>query len=119
MVIRFVGVVRTLERILEVWECLVELYDTHYGKVFPLPDKEVVKQLMGLLSYVKDVQVHSQTRKYPVSCTTLLMMLDLDHKHLHEHASIEIKGSVSESFSICPLVQKTRSVLLPSIDKRY
>ena len=117
--IRFVGVVRTLERILEVWDCLDELYITHFGRVFPLPERSVIQQLVGLFNYVKDIQVHSQSRANPVSCTTLLKMLDLDRKHLHQNASIDLEHSVVESFAVHPIVKTTREVLRSAIDKRF
>lgn len=118
--IRFIGVMVTLQRLVDVWECLIELYETHFGEQIPLPDRDVIEQLCGLFSYVKDVQVNAQCREYPISCFTLLQMLELDKDHLCENSSIGLKdGIMVESNDLAPLVKTTRKVLREAIDKRF
>jgi hypothetical protein len=117
--IRFVGVVLTLSRTLELYDCLVELYNTHFGQPIPIPERLVIDQLCSLFRYVKDIQVHSQSRRSPVACTTLLMLLDLDRKHLHENADLQLENGVVVNHDVLPVVKTTRKVLRRSIDKRF
>ena len=76
--IRFLGVVVVLERIIKLWSCLVLLYQSHFGQTFPLDDYNLIEQLFGTFRSVRFIQEHSQTRSHPVTCTTFLMLMDLD-----------------------------------------
>lgn len=64
---RFTGAVATMERLLEVWECLEELFVTHCGEVLPLRDKKFVEQFCGLLKALKLIHQHAQDKKDPAT----------------------------------------------------
>ncbi len=117
--IRFCGVVNTLERLLEVWECLEELFETHYGQKLPLPERKMVVHFCGLLKNLKCVTQHAQAKSDPVSCTTLLMLIELDLNHLHENAQINANDSVLQNHEIHPMVKKIRKNLRDSLDNRF
>lgn len=119
--IRFLGLVTAFERILRIWPCLVELYEIYYGESFPLlNDRNVIEQLYGLFRHLKIIQEHTQFRTHPVSCTTLLMLLEFEQGELQEGSDITINERKKiPSSNIEPLVEKVRTALRGAIHKRF
>ena len=118
--IRFLGIVNMLERVVKLWSCLNDLYEYYWKKPFPLPSKHELEQLYGLFNEVKFIQEHSQTRSHPVTCTTFLMLLDLDCKVLEPGSSIKVSDNQTVADGdLVPFVKKVRTDLHRSLDKRF
>ena len=118
MDIRFLGIVTMLERVIKLWPCLLDLYYQYYKIPFPL-DFDTIEQLYGLFNSVKFIQQHAQTQSHPVTCTTLLMLLELDD-HLLPGSPIKISDEKSvPSSDIVPLVERVRTALRSALEKRF
>ena len=119
--IRFVGVVRCLERVLELWECLEELYVEFYiNDEFPVPaSKEEVEQLYALFYGIREIQQHAQTRDYPVSCTVLLMLMSFHNEVLGPDCDITYGNKIILARNATPILQTARSALLEALNKRF
>ena len=107
--------INTVDRLHEVWECLEELFETHYGHKSPLPERQMVVQFCGLLKNLQCVTQHAQEKSDPVTCTTLLMFVELDLNHLHENAKI----NALLNHEIHPMVKGIRKGLRYSLDNRF
>lgn len=117
--IRFLGVVETMDRIIKLWDCLSELHQCHYEVPFPLAThKDVIEQVYGILQQIRFVQHHSQTEKFPVACTTLLMMAELKSGILKKGKAITIREGVTLN-DIHPEVEVFRASLDESLNKRF
>lgn len=119
--IRFLGALKTLQRILIVWPCLQKVYEQHFGEDFPLSGcHDMIIQVCPILSKLQNIQENSQTSCDPVAATTLIKLLEFERTILCIGEPIPINdGMVVAGANVHPDVDLFRKNLREALNKRF